>query len=191
MKSSQPYVTLLVGLMGSLVARAGIAAPDVPMESQSQQIQPLQPASPPPASAQPALVQSVPPAEVQASESPSAGRGLLLAGILTATAGTAAGIGCGLVFAMKARSLTEDEARLVDRGQIAEAKSSSDRAKTYRTLAYTMYGVGAAAFVAGNVLIVWGIVRHVTAASASPEPRVALVPMLAPGVGGAAISARF
>jgi len=136
---------------------------------------------------QPVGVQPESPVEAQPAQATSAGRGLLIAGIIIAAGGTVGGVGSGVVFGLRAASLDNDAKKL---GGVSGNSKSQD-AKAYRNLEYVSFGVASASFVVGGALIIWGIVRRVSATSESPPQPVAVVPIVGPGLGGAALSASF
>jgi hypothetical protein len=177
-------VVLLIGFVAS--ARPGLA--------QTESAAAADPAIAPAAPAQPAAAMPVapapsvgippaPPSEPLQVQSGPHGRGMLIAGILTAAVGSLAGVGAGITFALKANSLDNDASHTLD-------QSTKDKAKTYRNMEYACFGLVAASQVVGTTLIIWGIVRLTSGPSDSPPP-VAVVPMLGPGLGGAAISGSF
>jgi hypothetical protein len=106
----------------------------------------------------------------QSSGDGADGRALRTAGIATAAVG-AASLGAGLVFGLRVHAL-DREATLAMRHDPARDAS----ARTAQTLQWVMYGVGAAALMAGGVLY------YVAGAR---ERRVVVTPWLARGGGGA------
>jgi len=107
--------------------------------------------------------------------------GLLTAGIITGAVGVG-GVVAGVVFNLKANSLINDIETKV--GTYSAAKENDQ--KSYKTLAWVGYGVGAACVVTGAVLIGIG---------AKPGPAsttdVALVPSVGPGQVGALLTGGF
>jgi hypothetical protein len=103
-------------------------------------------ASPAPPSA--ATTAGTPAAAVAARPS-STGRGLRIAGIASAAVGLAA-IGGGVGFALKTRSISSDEQKN------GPTKAQEDDRKSYETLGWICYGVGAAALATGAVLYIMG-----------------------------------
>ena len=187
--SKHTLMILIVGSVGSVIARPALAAP--PADPAETPIPPPQPVVVAPvAPSGPVVVQPSDPIEAQPAPSTSAGRGLLIAGICLAAA-SGGFAGAGVFFGLKAKVLDDDAKNLGNAGKYASASTKSDQAKIYRKAEYVSYGVSAASFVAGSALIVWGIVRIVGSASTSPPQSVAVVPIVGPGLGGAALSASF
>jgi hypothetical protein len=183
--SKHTLMILIVGSVGSVIARPALAAP--PADPAETPIPPAQPVVVAPvAPSGPVVVQPSDPVEAQPAPSTSAGRGLLIAGICLAAA-SGGFAGAGVFFGLKAKVLDDDAKNLGG----AAGRVKSDQATTYRKAEYVSYGVGAASFVAGGALIIWGIVRRVGAASTSPPQQVAVVPIVGPSLGGAALSASF
>ena len=106
------------------------------------------------------------------------GSGLRIAGISTAAVGGAALV-AGIVFNLKANSLASD-LKKTD-GYTSDKESSR---KTYQTLGWAGYGVGAACVATGAVLYVLGL----RSSDGSP---VAFVPAFAPGQAGAVVKGAF
>lgn len=115
-------------------------------------------------------------------ESAKSGRGLVLGGVVTGGVGVAAVV-AGVIFNLKANSMVDDMQTKVD--AFTADKSSSQ--KTYATLAWVGYGVGAACIATGAILTVVGASRHGDAA----EPTVALVPAVGPGQAGVVLQGGF
>ncbi|MBN2577356.1 MAG: tetratricopeptide repeat protein [Deltaproteobacteria bacterium] len=136
---------------------------------------PPQPLPPP----QPVVVQPMVVAQSQAQPDADAGRGLRIGGIVTGAVGLA-GIGAGIFFFLHANSLYEEATKP---GSVYDA-AKDDSSKTFRGLGWAAVGTGAAAVVTGGVLYFLGAKKR----SAAP---VALAPIIAPGVGGAALCGRF
>jgi hypothetical protein len=144
--------------------------------------------APGPADAQPPLPAPAPvPVAVQPSPTPVAtvqtpqpsenqGRGLRIAGIVSASVGVAA-VATGIAFGLHASSL-QDEAYT---GTYNDSKLQDS--KSFRTLQWVSIGIGSAAVVTGGVLYYLG-------ASAKNTP-VAFAPLVTPGMGGAAVFGRF
>jgi tetratricopeptide (TPR) repeat protein len=110
-------------------------------------------------------------------ESAQQGRpGLRIAGIATAGVGAAAVV-AGIVFGVHANSLRSDSLS----GTYDDSKYQDS--KSFRTLEWVSFGVGGAALVTAGVLYYFGL-------SAKDTP-VAIAPLFAPGVGGAAVFGRF
>jgi hypothetical protein len=107
--------------------------------------------------------------------------GLITAGIITATVGVG-GVVTGLVFNIKANSMVSDW----ENKPGAYSTANENDQKTYKTLAWVGYGVGAACVVTGAVLIGLG------ARSRTESPGgVALVPAVGPGQMGALLAGAF
>lgn len=109
------------------------------------------------------------------------GRGLLTAGIITGVVGVG-GVVVGVIFNMKANSTINDMEGSV--GAYSTAKENDQ--KTYKTLAWVGYGVGAAFVATGAVLIGVGI-----KSGANASTNVALVPAVGPGHMGAMLTGGF
>jgi len=107
--------------------------------------------------------------------------GLLTAGIITGAVGVG-GVVAGVVFNLKANSLINDMETKV--GTYSAAKENDQ--KSYKTLAWVGYGVGAACVVAGAVLIGLGAKSGPTSST-----DVALVPSVGPGQVGALLTGGF
>ena len=110
----------------------------------------------------------------------SPGRGLRIAGIIVGAVGVA-GVATGIVFGLHATSL-HDEA--VKSGSVYD-NSKYQSAKTYKDLQWVALGVGGAAIVTGGVLYFLG------ATAKSSDQEVAILPLVGPGMGGAAFSGAF
>ena len=111
--------------------------------------------------------------------STSDGAGLRVGGIIVAAVGVAAA-GAGLAFNLKANSMVTDMYKTQD-GYTQESSH-----KTYETLAWVGYGVGAACVITGAILYGVGL-----KAKSSQSGDVALIPMIGPNHAGAAISGAF
>ena len=147
-------------------ARSAVAAPAVAP----------QPATPAPATeAVPPIVQQTNPHPVNGS-----GSGLRTAGIITAAFGGAAVV-AGIILNLKVNSMASDMQKT---NGYTDSKDA-DR-KTYETLGWAGYGVGAACVATGAVLYYLGA-RSGAAGTAS----VALVPAFAPGQAGAIVKGAF
>jgi hypothetical protein len=101
---------------------------------------------------------------------------LRTAGVVAAAAGVAS-LGAAVYFGLRARSL---EARVTDAGRYDPSDDQAGR--TAQSMQWVMYGVGAAALVAGGVLYYLGVDRG---------PRVAVLPALASGAAGAILQVRL
>jgi tetratricopeptide (TPR) repeat protein len=131
----------------------------------------------------PQPVASEPVPVVQAQPAPPAaspGRSLRIAGITVGVLGVA-GVAAGIVFGVHATSL-HDEA--VKPGSVYD-DSKYQSSKSFRTLEWVSLGVGGAAIITGGVLYYLG-----ATAKSSGHP-VAIVPVVGPGIGGAALSGSF
>lgn len=108
------------------------------------------------------------------------GSGLRTAGIVTAAVGGAALV-AGVILNVTVNSMADD----LEKTNNYSARKESDR-KTYATLGWVSYGVGAACVATGAVLYVLGL-RARGAGSTS----VALVPAFTPGQAGAVLKGAF
>lgn len=106
----------------------------------------------------------------------SQGRGLRIAGIVTASVGVAA-IASGIVFGVHASSLHDDAYS----GTYDYNKDQSS--KSYETLEWVSFGIGGAALITGGVLYYLGATARNTS--------LAIAPLLAPGTSGAVVLGRF
>jgi hypothetical protein len=106
---------------------------------------------------------------------------LLVAGIVVAAVGVAA-VGAGVAFNLKVNSMVNDMETKVDQ----YSESSASNRKTYETLGWVGYGVGAACIATGAVLIAVG-----AAARKRSSTNVALVPALGPDHAGVLLSGAF
>lgn len=110
---------------------------------------------------------------------PAAGAaGLRTAGIATASVGGAALV-AGIVFNLKSNGLAQD----LKKTDGYTADKESDR-KTYATLGWLGYGVGAACVATGAILYVLG-------SRSDGDGAVAFLPSLAPGQAGAVVKGAF
>ncbi len=105
-------------------------------------------------------------------------RSLRVAGISTASVGGAALLS-GILFNLKSNSLAQD---LKQTDGYSPDKES--RRKTYRTLGWVGYGVGAACIAAGTVLYVLGM-------PSANHSSVALLPLAGPRLAGAVVKGEF
>lgn len=143
-----------------------------------------QPLSTPPATPKPEPAPEPEPAPIVAQPAPKPtssgdGAGLRIGGIVVASVGVAAAA-AGVVFNLKANS-TVDNMYTVKDGYTKD----SDR-KTYTTMAWVGYGVGAACVVTGAILYGVGLKAKSTSASS-----VALLPILGPDHAGTVITGAF
>jgi hypothetical protein len=130
-------------------------------------------------------VAPVPPptvAENLAATSADHGSGLRVGGIVVASVGVAALAG-GVILNVKANSMVSDWENKA--GTYSNGQESSQ--KTYKTLAWVGYGLGAACLVTGAVLLGVGFSKG----NASSRTDVALVPTFGPGGAGAALVGGF
>jgi len=107
--------------------------------------------------------------------------GLLTAGIVTATVGVG-GVVTGLVSNLKANSMVNDWETKAG----SYSTNNENDQKTYKTLAWVGYGVGAACVAAGAVLIGVGARSRARSSDA-----IALVPAVGPGQMGAVLTGAF
>lgn len=136
--------------------------------------------TPPPATTAPKTVVPTPvapPPQVGATAS-RGGSGLRTAGIVTASVGGAALV-AGVIFNVKVNSLASD----IQKTDGYSPDKESDR-KTYRTLGWVSYGLGAACVATGAVLYILG-------SRSSDSTSIALVPAFAPGQAGALVKGAF
>jgi tetratricopeptide (TPR) repeat protein len=132
------------------------------------------PPEPQPVAPPPALV------VVQAPPRRSDGSGLRTSGIITASVGAAALI-AGVALNLTVNSMASD---MEKPGNYSSAKES-DR-KTYETMGWVGYGVGAACLVTGSVLYLIG-----RRSRFDTPPPVAMVPDLGPGHASAVLKGAF
>lgn len=130
----------------------------------------------PPASAPPVVLATPAPAPVP----PPGGGALRAAGIVVASVGVA-GLITGLVMNLKVNSMASE---LEELGAYSDGRES-DR-KTYASIGWVGYGVGAGCVATGAVLYYLGWRRGAATSSA-----VALAPSLAPGRVGIAVEGAF
>jgi hypothetical protein len=122
-----------------------------------------------------------PSVSVQAQPTARGRRTLRIAGIITASVGVAA-LATGVILNLKANSLINDMETI--RGDYSASKA--DRRKTYETISWVGYGVGAACLATGAVLFGIGL------KSTGTSPRnVALLPMFGPDQAGALLTGGF
>ena len=147
-----------------------------PVQPAPQPVPTPQPEPPP----QPSTAIVVEPAPQQP---PAHGRwsGLATAGIITGGAGVLAVAG-GVILNLKANSMLDNMQTSV--GGYSSGKENDQ--KTYKTLAWVGYGVGAACVATGAVLIGVGIKSGTNAST-----NVALVPAVGPGHMGAMLTGGF
>jgi hypothetical protein len=161
-------------------------------ESYLPKSEPRSPLVPEPASVAP-IVQTPPPAEfaptplavVRVSETSqpdkNAGSGLRIAGIVVGSLGVVA-LGTGVALNLKVNSMSTD----LEKPDNFNRDTDSSR-KSYKTMGWISYGVGVACLAGGSLLYFLGW----QAGHRSAQPRVALVPTLAPGTAGALLTGAF
>ncbi len=149
-----------------------------------------------PKSALPAAVVAPPVVQVQPTQVPispqvvavaqqpqldgKAGSGLRIAGITVASVGAAALI-AGVVLNLKVNSMSSDLAKPDNFN-----RDTDNSRKSYKTLGWVSYGVGAACLAGGSLLYYLGLHSGRTSGAS-----VALVPNVAPGTAGAALTGAF
>ena len=161
--------------------------PDQSSKSQASAPQPFVPPTPPPTPAAPPEPPSTPESSTSIAAQPEAqpapthgGSGLRVAGIVTASVGVAA-VAAGVVFNLKSNSIINQWETSVS---YSTAKDSDS--KTYRTMAWVGYGVGAACIATGAILFGFGL-----KAGASSSTNVAILPAFGPGQAGALLTGGF
>ena len=166
-----------------LVAQSGQPATVAPA------VQAAPPVAPPTAAQVPAAsAPAVAPVQVMGeqagpSNSPAAvsqGAGLRTAGVITAAVGGAALV-AGVILNLKVNSMASDFENL---NGYTDSKES-DR-KTFETLGWVSYGVGAACVVTGSVLYILGL-----QSGKQGSTSMALVPALGPGGAAAMLKGGF
>ena len=115
-------------------------------------------------------------------EPPKSGKGLLVGGIVTGAVGVAAVV-AGVAFNLKVNSMVNDMQTNVD----AYTSDKNSSQKSYQTLGWVGYGVGAACLATGGVLIALGASRN----GSSTKTDVALVPAIAPSQAGVLLQGGF
>lgn len=163
-------------LAGQTVQPAASVAPAPPVQAPIVQ-QAL--AVPPPAVAPPPT--RIVLQQAQPQPAGTSGSGLRTAGIVTASIGGAALV-AGVIFNLKVNSMASD---MESTPGGYSASKESDR-KTFETLGYAGYGVGAACVATGAILYVVGL-----KSSSRNTSSVALAPTFAPGQVGALIKGAF
>ena len=161
-------------------ARLGLPA-EQPTAPPAQPQVATAPAAPPVAALPPAPVSMVTAQPAPAQGQASTGAGLRTAGIVTASVGGAALI-AGVLLNVKVNGMASD---MQSTPGGYSAGKESDR-KTYETLGWASYGVGAACVATGAVLYVLGL-----RAARGSTSSVALVPAFAPGQAGALLKGAF
>jgi hypothetical protein len=142
------------------------------------------PVAPPPAAttpAPPALIVATPaspPERASPSASGNGGSSLRTAAVATASVGAAALV-AGIILNLKVNGLAND----LKQTDGYSADRESDR-KTYQTLGWVSYGVGAACLATGTVLYVLGL-------RSRNSDAVVLAPAFAPGQAGAVVKGTF
>jgi hypothetical protein len=172
---AQKHIADCKGLIASQAqpAAAAPAAVPAPVFAPAPTVVP-QPAPPAPAAVS-SIVQ-----QTNAQPASGSGSGLRTAGIITAAFGGAA-VATGVILNLKVNSMASDMQKT---NGYTDGKDS-DR-KTYETLGWVGYGVGAACVATGAVLYYLG-----TRANASGASSVALMPAFAPGQAGAIVKGAF
>ncbi len=142
---------------------------------------------PPPTPAAPPVPPSTPQSSTSIAAQPGpqpasgySGSGLRVAGIVTASVGVAA-LATGIILNLKVNSVSNDMGTTIGN---YEARNS-DR-KTYETMAWIGYGVGAACLVTGAILYGLGL-----RAGGSSSTSVALLPAVGPGQASALLTGGF
>jgi hypothetical protein len=133
---------------------------------------------PEPAAAHPTPEVVVPAVHEAAAPAGNGSSGLRIAGITAASLGGAALI-AGIVFNIKSNSLASD----LKKTDGYTGDKESDR-KTYQTLGWVGYGVGAACIATGAVLYVLGV-------RSGSDGAVSLTPEVGPGLAGASLGGAF
>ncbi len=159
--------------------------PDQSSKSQASAPQPFIPPPPPPAA--PPEPTSIPEPSTSIAAQPEAqpapthgGSGLRVAGIVTASVGVAA-VAAGVVFNLMSNSIINQWETSVSYSAAKDSES-----KTYRTMAWVGYGVGAACIATGAILFGFGL-----KAGASSSTNVAILPAFGPGQAGAVLTGGF
>jgi hypothetical protein len=172
-EEAQKHITDCQDLLAKDKAQASAAAPVVPQTPQVA-------AAPIPAPAA-TLAGAPPPRESRGAPQSDYGSGLRTAGVVAASIG-GAGLVAGVVFNLKANSLASDLKATDGYTPTRE----SDR-KTYQTLGWVGYGVGAVALATGATLYVLGL----RSGASTVHSSVALVPVLIPGQVGFSMKGAF
>jgi hypothetical protein len=144
-------------------------------------VQPIPQPSPQPLQQPDGAAQTVENVKTDAAP-PKSGHGLIVGGIVTGAVG-AAGVVAGVVFNLKANGLVDEMESNMD----AYTSSKSSSRKSYETLGWIGYGVGAACIATGAVLIGVGVSRGGSAAQTS----VAVMPTFSPGQAGVLLRGGF
>ena len=156
--------------------------PHVPVEPAPPMQAPVAqqpPALPPPAST-PVLAPAIDLQQANPRSAATPGSGLRAAGVITASIG-GAGIITGVALNLKVNSMATDMENL---GNYSASKES--QRKTYETIGWIGYSVGAACIATGAVLYYLGV-RTARQNSAT----LALLPLLAPNHAGASLGGTF
>jgi tetratricopeptide (TPR) repeat protein len=156
------------------------------LDAQSENVT-APPLAPPPPAPLP-LVQPMPPTvaepepvtQVQPDAAQSKGRGLRIAGVTIGVVGVASAV-TGVFLGLHANSLYQ---QATTSGKPYDA-SKDQSSKTFRTLEWVSFGVGGAAILTG------GLLYYLGASAKSATSAVAVMPLIAPGAGGAAVFGRF
>ena len=149
----------------------------VPAQPASAVAPPVAPPPPPPAEPPPGIAKSTAAASTAATAAPlpathgaPPGSGLRVAGIVVGAVGVAA-LAAGALMSVKTHSLVDD---MVSNGYDPNKESSR---KTYETMGWVNFGVGAAAIVAGATMYYLG---WSGARSTSAETNISVVPVFGP-----------
>lgn len=125
-----------------------------------------------------------PKADLAASTAPETpGRGLRFAGIAAAAVGVA-GLAAGVIFNMKANSLSRDLEAANGSSTTLYSRSKESSRSSYESLTWVAYGAGAACVVGGAVAYLLG-------RSEGPSTQVALAPAVGLGEIGAVLQGAF
>ena len=155
----------------------------------------------PPAAAVPAVVSSSPPSAWPAASelvatspsppAPSPARAFRVGGLVTGGVGLA-GLATGAVYALRTRSLEQEKSEALEQGNkpvewFAAHDEEGERAERRQ---WMFLGVGGAALLAGGALYYLGTRSEAAGAAGTPAAAQA-VPLVTPGILGAALLGRF
>ncbi len=141
-------------------------------------VAPRPPPPPPVVAPLPLPPEPPPPVAPPTTSAANPGHGLRIAGIVVGSVGLA-GIGAGIAFGVYQANLHDQAFR----GTFDQTKLNSSN--TFETIEFISFGVGGAALATGIVLYIVG------ASSSGHDQTVSFVPLLAPGMGGIALSGRL
>ena len=179
--SAEKHISDCQDLLAKQTGQTGLpAATQAPAAPVQAPIPQQSSAAPPPASGTPMPVPVVL-QQMQPQPASASGSGLRTAGIVTASIGGAAVI-AGVIFNLKVNSMASDMQNTP--GGYSDGKES-DR-KTYETLGWISYGVGAACVATGAALYVLGLKSGPRGSTS-----VALVPAFSPSQVGAILEGAF